>query len=74
MRHQHSHLLASLSNVLGRESARLELRWMMQALAAKPQGQREEEALSAMVARRTSGEPLQYILGERVRVCASVAI
>lgn len=47
---------------------------MMQALAAKPQGQREEEALSAMVARRTSGEPLQYILGERVRVCASVAI
>ena len=69
MRQQYAHWLAQLSNVLGRETARLELRWMMQAAASPSASSNEQSAVptpdvAAMVARRLSGEPLQYILGE----------
>ncbi|KAL4074261.1 S-adenosyl-L-methionine-dependent methyltransferase [Scleroderma yunnanense] len=50
---------ARLAAVLGRQSARLELRWMKQAL--KPSD--PPTALMAMLERRLRGEPLQYILG-----------
>lgn len=62
MRQQYAYLLSQLSSVLGRESARLEMRWMMQTLRGSTDVDRSD--LSDMVARRTSGEPLQYILGE----------
>ena len=61
MRHHYSQLLSRLSTALGRESARSELRWMMQAL---PDDAQRDTKLADMVSRRTSGEPLQYILGE----------
>jgi release factor glutamine methyltransferase len=61
MRHQYAHFLSQLSSVLGRESARQELRWMMQA--SQTINQQPSMDLSNMVARRLSGEPLQYILG-----------
>ena len=62
MRHQYAQLLANLSKALGRESAALELRWMMQASEASHAKQGVD--LASMVNRRVSGEPLQYILGE----------
>ncbi|KIP04200.1 hypothetical protein PHLGIDRAFT_15339 [Phlebiopsis gigantea 11061_1 CR5-6] len=55
----HSQLLSRLSTALGRESAKRELRWMMQALEDAPR----DDTLADMVARRAAGEPLQYILG-----------
>ncbi|KAG1715749.1 hypothetical protein ID866_1417 [Astraeus odoratus] len=54
-----NHLSAKLAASLGRESARLELKWMKEAL--KPTD--SPTALRAMLERRLRGEPLQYILG-----------
>jgi methylase of polypeptide subunit release factors len=58
-------LLARLTAALGHApDARNELRWMKDALRApRPPGAAHD--LAAMVARRTAGEPLQYILGAR---------
>ncbi|EKM54510.1 uncharacterized protein PHACADRAFT_175020 [Phanerochaete carnosa HHB-10118-sp] len=66
MRSHYAHLglLSQLSSALGHESARLELRWMMQALREASNRQRGS-SLAEMVARRMSGEPLQYILGSQ---------
>ncbi|KAI0315957.1 S-adenosyl-L-methionine-dependent methyltransferase [Amylostereum chailletii] len=55
-------LLAVLANALGPSAARRELKWMRNAIANPPPGL-ALPALSAMVARRARGEPLQYILG-----------
>lgn len=63
---QWRHCLSQLAHALGPESATLELKWMMQAVEQQRPAdqQRASDTLSAMVARRVSGEPLQYILGE----------
>ncbi|KAH9176757.1 S-adenosyl-L-methionine-dependent methyltransferase [Lactarius sanguifluus] len=53
---QISQLVTTLSGLIGRESARLELKWLMQA-------GRSAGPLSTMLQRRIRGEPLQYILG-----------
>lgn len=57
----YSRLLARLATSLGTIQAKNELRWMQQAV------QRNERpnisGLEEMVARRSRGEPLQYILG-----------
>ena len=60
------HCLAQLSRVLGAESASVELKWLMRAIDEQRAvgHQQASDTLSAMVARRVSGEPLQYILGE----------
>ncbi|KIJ67986.1 hypothetical protein HYDPIDRAFT_173701 [Hydnomerulius pinastri MD-312] len=52
-------LFSKLAFSLGRESAKLELKWMKQALSASD----PLTALQAMLERRLQGEPLQYILG-----------
>ncbi|KAH7929832.1 S-adenosyl-L-methionine-dependent methyltransferase [Leucogyrophana mollusca] len=52
-------LFARLALVLGRESAKLELKWMKQAHAASA----SPTDLPTMLERRLQGEPLQYILG-----------
>lgn len=53
---QISQLVTALSGILGRDSARQELRWLTQA-------SRDAGPLSALLSRRIRGEPLQYILG-----------
>ncbi|KAF9231454.1 S-adenosyl-L-methionine-dependent methyltransferase [Melanogaster broomeanus] len=53
------HLLTKLAFTLDRDSARLELKWMKQALSPSD----PPTALLAMLDRRLRGEPLQYILG-----------
>ncbi|KAH8993289.1 S-adenosyl-L-methionine-dependent methyltransferase [Lactarius hatsudake] len=53
---QISQLVTTLSGLIGRESARLELKWLKQA-------GRSAGPLSTMLRRRIRGEPLQYILG-----------
>ena len=50
-------LLSVLQAVLGRDHARLELKWMRDSQNSSSPG------LEEMVRRRVSGEPLQYILG-----------
>ena len=64
--HQWAHGLAQLSRALGRQSAAVELRWMMHAIALDRSADHRHvsDTLSVMIARRVSGEPLQYILGE----------
>lgn len=57
-----THHLTHLAKFLGPEQARVELRWMIQALQ-QSDDLSQAQTLSAMVARRASGEPLQYILG-----------
>lgn len=57
-----SHYLSQLSRVLGSESAKLELAWMLRSVEQRKPADRHVE-LDSMVARRVSGEPLQYILG-----------
>ncbi|KAH9083882.1 S-adenosyl-L-methionine-dependent methyltransferase [Lactarius deliciosus] len=52
---QISQLVTTLSGLIGRESARLELKWLKQA-------GRSAGPLSTMLQRRIRGEPLQYIL------------
>lgn len=58
--------LSQLSRVLNPDTASRELRWMLQSLEQHQSAdqQRVVNTLSSMVARRVSGEPLQYILGE----------
>ncbi|KAI0695449.1 S-adenosyl-L-methionine-dependent methyltransferase [Cytidiella melzeri] len=56
------HYLAQLTRVLGAQSAKLELAWILQSIHHRQPPDRHL-ALSSMVARRVSGEPLQYILG-----------
>ncbi|KAG1776928.1 S-adenosyl-L-methionine-dependent methyltransferase [Suillus placidus] len=51
-------LFTRLVYSLGRETATRELKWMKQALIAS-----HSPTLAAMLQRRLSGEPLQYILG-----------
>ncbi|KAI0630327.1 S-adenosyl-L-methionine-dependent methyltransferase [Trametes polyzona] len=59
-------LLAQLSRAIGSQSAHNELRWMQHALKNPPGGIRPTaDTLEDMVARRISGEPLQYILGSQ---------
>ncbi|KIJ19158.1 hypothetical protein PAXINDRAFT_109716 [Paxillus involutus ATCC 200175] len=53
------HLFTNLVSSLGRENARLELKWMKQALSPSD----PPTALQTMLERRLRGEPLQYILG-----------
>jgi len=53
-------LIARLATGLGRQSARLELRWMREALTPSD----PPTTLVAMLERRLRGEPLQYILGK----------
>lgn len=53
---QISQLVTTLSGLIGRDSARLELKWLTQA-------SRSAGPLSTMLWRRIRGEPLQYILG-----------
>ncbi|KIK91627.1 hypothetical protein PAXRUDRAFT_621078 [Paxillus rubicundulus Ve08.2h10] len=53
------YLFAQLVSSLGRESARLELKWMKQALSPSD----PPSAIHAMLDRRLRGEPLQYVLG-----------
>lgn len=67
-RYNAQHLLSTLEAAIGRESARLEFKWMTQALSsAPPPHPMTRHApipdLPTMVARRVRGEPLQYILG-----------
>lgn len=66
MRTQYAHLLSQLSAALGRDAARAEMRWMLQALQQQQQQQHPRRVeLADMVARRVAGEPLQYILGSQ---------
>jgi len=51
-------LFTRLVSSLGRKTATRELKWMKQALIAS-----HSPTLPAMLQRRLSGEPLQYILG-----------
>ncbi|KAH9931076.1 S-adenosyl-L-methionine-dependent methyltransferase [Epithele typhae] len=61
-----SNLLAQLTHALGKDSAQAELRWMRQTLSHPPPGLPSTAgSLEEMVARRISGEPLQYILGSQ---------
>lgn len=53
-------LLARLSAILGRHEAAQELRWMRDAAKGELN---TDNVLEQMVARRSRGEPLQYILG-----------
>jgi release factor glutamine methyltransferase len=46
-------MLRSLERAIGRESANLELKWMVE----------KGGSLKEMLKRRINGEPLQYILG-----------
>ncbi|KAI0341959.1 S-adenosyl-L-methionine-dependent methyltransferase [Trametopsis cervina] len=56
--------LTQLSRVLGHQAANLELKWMFQTINRRPKADgHAADALASMVARRVSGEPLQYILG-----------
>ena len=68
--------LSRLSRVLGPEQAKREWRWMLQSVRGGGDIDKVDsvdrndtvdrisnETLSAMVARRVQGEPLQYILG-----------
>ena len=65
--------LSRLSRVLGPEQAKREWRWMLQSVRGGGDvdsvdrndtvNRISNETLSAMVARRVQGEPLQYILG-----------
>ena len=65
--------LSRLSRVLGPEQAKREWRWMLQSVHGgggdinhnvdDSVDRISTETLSAMVARRVQGEPLQYILG-----------
>ncbi|KAF8270261.1 S-adenosyl-L-methionine-dependent methyltransferase [Lactarius quietus] len=57
---QVSQLVTTLSRLIGRESAHLELKWMTQASCS---ANNNTHSLSAMLSRRICGEPLQYILG-----------
>ena len=60
-----SHLLFQLTRAIGRQSAHAEFRWMQQTLSSPPPGiPSSGKNLQEMLARRVSGEPLQYILGE----------
>ncbi|KAA1474238.1 S-adenosyl-L-methionine-dependent methyltransferase [Dentipellis sp. KUC8613] len=57
-------LLKTLAAAIGSESAHMELKWMQQALASAGSGRGPAVPdLPTMVARRATGEPLQYILG-----------
>ncbi|TFY58139.1 hypothetical protein EVG20_g8272, partial [Dentipellis fragilis] len=57
-------LLKTLAAAIGHESAHMELKWMQQAVASADSARSPAVPdLSTMVARRTTGEPLQYILG-----------
>ncbi|KAI1794105.1 S-adenosyl-L-methionine-dependent methyltransferase [Ganoderma leucocontextum] len=61
-----SHLLFQLAHAIGRQSAQVEFRWMQQTLSSPPPGiPPSAKNLEEMVARRVSGEPLQYILGSQ---------
>ena len=57
-------LVTTLGGLIGRDSARLELKWLKQAIqSAKVTRARPFPSLSTMLSRRVRGEPLQYILG-----------
>jgi hypothetical protein len=62
---QWKHALTQLSASLGPRQAKLELTWMLQSLEQRHNnaGGNIMDTLSASVARRASGEPLQYVLG-----------
>ncbi|KAI9511157.1 S-adenosyl-L-methionine-dependent methyltransferase, partial [Russula earlei] len=64
-RSQHiAQLVATLSRSIGRDNARLELKWLMQAIHfSKSTRTRPFPTLSTMLSRRVGGEPIQYILG-----------
>lgn len=68
VRHNIHHLLQTFKQALGSESAAAELRWMREALRQwdTSAGARTDThpSLEDMIARRTQGEPLQYILGK----------
>jgi release factor glutamine methyltransferase len=55
-----SQLVTTLSGLIGRDSARLELKWLTQASRS---AENSTQSLSTMLSRRVHGEPLQYILG-----------
>ena len=57
---QLSQLVTTLSGLIGRDSARLELKWLKQASRS---AKNNTGPLSTMLRRRIRGEPLQYILG-----------
>lgn len=57
-------LVTTLGGLIGRDNARLELKWLKQAIqSAKATRVRPFPSLPTMLSRRVRGEPLQYILG-----------
>lgn len=56
-------VVTTLSGLIGRDSARLELKWLTQASRS---AENNTQSLSTMLNRRIRGEPLQYILGKAV--------
>ena len=57
-------LVTTLGGLIGRDDARLEFKWLKQAIqSAKTMGVRPCPSLPTMLSRRVRGEPLQYILG-----------
>jgi len=63
-------LVTTLGSLIGRDSARLELNWLIQAIqATKRPRARPFPSLSTMLSRRVRGEPLQYILGMTSHPC-----
>ncbi|KAI0305434.1 S-adenosyl-L-methionine-dependent methyltransferase [Multifurca ochricompacta] len=58
-------LVTKLASQIGTVSARLELKWLMQAIhfAENSRGCRIQSLLATMLSRRVRGEPIQYILG-----------
>lgn len=61
-----SHLVTTLATLIGRDNARHELKWLIQA------NHSNFPSLSTMLSRRIRGEPLQYILGAAVRCFSSL--
>lgn len=58
-------LVTALGSRIGSDNARLEVKWLMQAIHSAAEGAKMYPfpSLSSMLSRRIRGEPLQYILG-----------
>jgi hypothetical protein len=61
-------LISTLASHIGRDNARQELKWMIQAIhSANRTRSTPFPGLLAMLSRRVRGEPIQYILGMGIR-------
>ncbi|KAI0302643.1 S-adenosyl-L-methionine-dependent methyltransferase [Russula brevipes] len=56
-------LVTTLAGHIGRDNARLELKWLMEAIHSANDTPHPLPSLSKWLSRRVRGEPIQYILG-----------